>query len=164
MSVSTFEDSLAGLAESCRRVPPGGVADAVADLVEPPAVGVALPYEGAALPDAVATDFDAGDLGTAETGVTPAGLGVADYGTVTLRSTDAGDELVALYPPRHVVVVHEDDVVPDMPSAFDRLGAEFADGQATQVLATGPSATADMGDLVRGVHGPREVHVVVVEA
>jgi L-lactate dehydrogenase complex protein LldG len=25
------------------------------------------------------------------------------------------------------------------------------------------SATADMGEAVRGVHGPREVHVVIVE-
>jgi len=31
-------------------------------------------------------------------------------------------------------------------------------------MATGPSATGDMGALVQGVHGPSEVHVIVVES
>jgi L-lactate dehydrogenase complex protein LldG len=30
------------------------------------------------------------------------------------------------------------------------------------VFITGPSATADMGPLVRGVHGPHRLHVIVV--
>lgn len=163
MSVSTFEESLEGAADTCRRVAPGGVGDALAELVEEPAVGVPLPFEGVELPEGVVTDFDADELREARTGVTPAGLGVASYGTVTVRSTAEGDELAGLYPPRHVVVLHADDVVPDMETAFQRLGEEFAAGTDSQVLATGPSATADMGTLVRGVHGPQSVHVVVVE-
>jgi L-lactate dehydrogenase complex protein LldG len=31
------------------------------------------------------------------------------------------------------------------------------------VLATGPSATADMGELVLGAHGPESVHVVILD-
>jgi len=31
------------------------------------------------------------------------------------------------------------------------------------ILATGPSATADMGDLVLGAHGPRAVHALLLE-
>jgi L-lactate dehydrogenase complex protein LldG len=162
--VGTFEESLSGLADSCRRVSPEGFADALAAVAAAPAVGVPLPFAEVSLEETpVATEFDATDLRAAETGVTPAGLGIADYGTVTLRSTAAGDELVALYPYRHVAVVHADDVCPDMTAAFERLGEEFAAGQRTQVFATGPSATADMGGLIRGVHGPKEVHVVVVE-
>lgn len=161
--VSTFESSLSGLVDSCRRVEPGEVADALADLVREPAVGVPLPFEGASLPASVDTEFDAAALERAATGVTPAGLGVADYGSVTVRSTTAGDELVALYADRHVAVVHADDVVADMPAAFERLGEAFDRGERTQVLATGPSATADMGGLIQGVHGPEEVHVLVVE-
>lgn len=163
MSVSTFEKSLQGLADSCQRVRPNEADDALGQLVEEPAVGVALPFDGVRLPETVVTGFDVTELRNARTGVTPAGLGVADYGTVTVRSTAAGDELASLYPPRHVVVLHADDVVPDMPTAFERLGEEFDEGMSTQVLATGPSATADMGTLVQGVHGPREVHVVVLE-
>ena len=30
------------------------------------------------------------------------------------------------------------------------------------VFITGPSATADMGPLVRGVHGPHRLHIIVL--
>ncbi|MFW5900663.1 MAG: LUD domain-containing protein, partial [Halodesulfurarchaeum sp.] len=45
---------------------------------------------------------------------------------------------------------------------FERLEAEFTAGDLSGILATGPSATADMGATVHGVHGPSEVHVIVV--
>lgn len=162
MSVSTFEESLSDGAE-CRRVHPTEFEDAIGDVLVSPAVGVALPFDEVSLPDAVVTDFGADDLRAAETGVTPAGLAIADYGTVTVRSTGAGDELVSLYAPNHVAVVHAEDVVPDVPAAYERLDEEFAGGRDSQVLATGASATADMGGLVRGVHGPETVTVVVLE-
>ena len=98
----------------------------------------------------------------ARTGVTAAALGVADYGSVVLRSDREGTEPVSLYVDRHVAVVRASDVVPDMPAAFERLGPLLRDG-ASAVLATGPSATADMGALVKGAHGPKTVHVVVLD-
>ena len=33
---------------------------------------------------------------------------------------------------------------------------------AISVFVTGPSATADMGPLVRGVHGPHKLHIIVL--
>ncbi|MFB6362014.1 MAG: LUD domain-containing protein, partial [Halobacteriales archaeon] len=42
------------------------------------------------------------------------------------------------------------------------LAGEFDAGRRSAVLTTGPSATADMGELVTGVHGPGDVHVVAV--
>lgn len=162
-AVATFEASLAGTGEVHRTTVEGFEA-VLSDIVEAPAVGAALPHEGVSLAGtSVTLDPSATAIRDAVTGVTPAGLGVADYGTVTLRSTAGPDELVSLYPPRHVAVLAASDVVPDMPSAFDRLEAEFDAGHTTQVLATGPSATADMGTLVEGVHGPTETHVVVLE-
>lgn len=162
--VATFESALADLADEFRRVERSALGEALADHVIEPAVGVPLPYEGEPLAAAgVETDWDAADLRAARTGVTPVGLGIAEYGTVTVRSTAAGDELVSLYADRHVAVVDAADVVPDMAAAFGRLSEEFEAGQRTQILATGPSATGDMGGLIRGVHGPDAVHVVVVE-
>ena len=96
--------------------------------------------------------------------MTAAGLGIADYGSVVLPSTPAGTEPVSLSPDRHVAVLRTDDVVPGMPEAFDSLAAEFRNGDhGSAILATGPSATADMGELVKGAHGPKDVHVVMLD-
>lgn len=161
-AVSTFAET-ASEAATVHRTTAADAADTVAEVTAEPAVGVALGVDGVSLADApVETDPSPADIESATTGVTPAGVGVADYGTVTLPSVDLA-ELVALYCPRHVAVLPASDVVPDMPTAYERVGEEFAAGLDTQILATGPSATADMGELIQGVHGPTEVHVVVVE-
>jgi hypothetical protein len=51
----------------------------------------------------------------------------------------------------------------DMDAAFDRLEEEIPEAYGDAIIETGPSATADMGALVTGAHGPSEVCVVVVE-
>lgn len=131
------------------------------EAVETPAVGVPLPDDDLSLAAAGVDDAPSGEsLDEAATGVTPATLGVADYGSVVLRQGPDGDEPVSLYPPRHVAVLAESDVVPDVATALDRLDEA---GVRDVIFATGPSATADMGELVNGVHGPRDVHVLLLE-
>jgi len=49
-----------------------------------------------------------------------------------------------------------------MADAFAWLGPRAREEDIDVILATGPSATADMGGLVRGAHGPKEVHVVLL--
>ena len=162
-TLSTFESSLQGVA-TVHTTTASSFAETLGDAIEEPAVGTVLPYDGLSLAEtAVTLDPSPLEVDAAVTGVTPTGIGIADYGTVTLPSGEAGEELVSLYPPRHVAVVAASDVVPDMHDAFEQLGEDFERGMDTQVLATGPSATADMGTLVQGVHGPQETHVVVVE-
>ncbi|SHH27854.1 LutC/YkgG family protein [Halobaculum gomorrense] len=165
MSADTISAFVATAEEhhaTVHRVPPDAVAGTVDDLIDPPAVGVRLP-DGPELPDAVATDPTPGELDAANTGVTAASLAVADYGTVVLEADAAGSEAVSLFPERHVVILRTGDVVTGMREAMSALGDRLRDG-ASAVLATGPSATADMGDLVIGAHGPREVEVVLVES
>ncbi|MFC7096100.1 LutC/YkgG family protein [Halobaculum marinum] len=158
---SAFVDNVERHHATVHRVAPEGVADAVAAVLDPPAVGVSLP-DGLDLPPSVVTDPTPADLDAAATGVTAASLGIADYGTVVLAADAAGSEQVSLFPERHVVVLRATDLVPGMREAVGALGDRLRDG-ASAVLATGPSATADMGDLVIGAHGPREVDVVLVE-
>jgi L-lactate dehydrogenase complex protein LldG len=62
-----------------------------------------------------------------------------------------------------VAVLPATAVVADMRSAFAWLGAQVRAHGTSSIIATGPSATADMGGLVRGAHGPASVHVVLVE-
>ena len=144
------------------RVPAEEATAAIADLTEKPAVGTPLPWDGVDLPESLPTDPTPADLDAAVTGVTGAELAVADYGSVFLPGTSAGDEPVSLFVDRHVFVLRERDVVPDMEAAFGRLGERFREDSASGILATGPSATADMGALVQGAHGPTEVRGVVV--
>ncbi len=99
-------------------------------------------------------------LQQARTGVTGAYLAIADYGTIVLRS-DGATEVVSLLPTRHVAVVRAPDIVADMVAAFARFGEALRSHSDSLVLATGPSATADMGALVQGAHGPEEVHVII---
>jgi len=161
--VDRFLDRLADFDVSHAVVSPDGVADAVADAADEPAVGVELPDGLGELPGSVATDPSPSDLEAAATGVTHADLGVADYGSLALPATADGVEPVSLYGDRHVAVVAADDVVPGMPEALAELGDRFRGDGDSVVLATGPSATADMGALVQGAHGPKTVHAVVVD-
>jgi L-lactate dehydrogenase complex protein LldG len=159
----SFERSSTSVGVECVRAEPETVDAVVADLVVEPAVGVPLGRADAGLPDAVTVDPTPAELQRAKTGVTPASFAVADYGSLALPSRGDGSELVALYADRHVVVVDERDIVPDMDAAFDRFDAAIRRGDDDAIIATGPSATADMGALVTGAHGPSEVTVVVVE-
>lgn len=158
-AVSRFASALADQS-TVHRTTATAFADTLDAAIAEPAVGTALPYKDVSLDEtAVERDPDLTAIDAARTGVTPAGLGIADYGTVTLQSAADATELCALYVDRHVAVLGESDLVKGMGQAFDRIAD---DDVATQILATGPSATADMGELIRGVHGPHETHVVVV--
>jgi len=158
-----FVNSLGGAGVAVTETTADSFGADLADLVEPPAVGAPLPFPDLSLSDSPAeidTAPSAGDLQAATTGVTAGEFGVAEYGTVAVRSRPGGDEPISLYPERHVAVVRASDVV-DLDGAFDRLGELLPAGESV-VFATGASATADMGEFVQGVHGPGEVAVLLV--
>jgi len=162
-STDPFVNSLRGVGAGVTETAAAGFADALADAAEPPAVASPLPFPDLTYGEAAETlriDPDADALGAARTGVTGATFGVADYGSVAIRSRPGGDEPISLYPERHVAVVRASDVV-DTDEAFDRLSDLLGRGESV-VFATGASATADMGEFVQGVHGPGAVHVVLV--
>lgn len=159
--VEAFVDSLAGIA-TAHETTADEFERVLADVIEKPAVGTPLSFEGVSLAETpVNTTFSPSELEQATTGVTPATLGISEYGTVSVPSDAAGSELVSLYTPRHVAIVGAESIEPGMKAAYERLDEE-TEATDTQVLATGPSATADMGTLIEGVHGPDEVHVIVV--
>ncbi|WP_440767077.1 LUD domain-containing protein [Natronorubrum sp. DTA7] len=162
--LETFETNLETVRTGVTRTTPAAFQETLADVIDRPAIGASLPFDDITLEGMdIVLEPTPDQLREAACGVTAAALGVADYGSVVLESTPAGAELAGLFPDRHVIVVRERDLVPDMAAAFERLGERFRDGHDDAVIATGPSATADMGELVYGVHGPRETHAVVVE-
>lgn len=159
--LSTFEGSFPG---SVYRTVAGEFEATVEDVIEAPAVGVPLPFEGVSL-ESTSVDTDPGpaDVERAQTGVTPAKFAVADYGSVSLATDDTPLEVVSLYTARHVAVVAASDIEAEMVAGYGRLAEEVADGRDTQVFSTGPSSTADMGGLIQGVHGPSDTRVIVLE-
>ncbi|MFW5939787.1 MAG: LUD domain-containing protein [Halolamina sp.] len=160
---STFADALDGLGVTVTRTTVDGFIEALAAAITAPAVGTPLPFDGVSLDDAdVTVPPTPTELETAKTGVTPVFGGIAAYGSVVVESRPAGDELVALYPERHVAVLRESDLVSGVDDATDDLRDRFEAGRDSAVLASGVSATADMGATVEGVHGPREVHVLLL--
>ncbi|SER69378.1 LUD domain-containing protein [Natrinema salaciae] len=169
MSVDTgsaperFEAALTDLDVPVTYAEPTEFDRALETIASEPAIGTPLPFDSVSLPDWVDDEPTPTSLESATTGITAASMGIADYGSVVLPATDEGAEQVSLFPDLHVAVVRLADIVSDMRTAIDRLGPRLRDG-GSAIVATGPSATADMGALVRGAHGPTEVHVVVLEA
>jgi len=162
-TVETFESSLKELNISMTRTEPANFEATIESLVSSPAVGVPLDaYEGLSLSNtSVETPPTPQLLKSSETGVTPVGKAIAEYGTLVLDSDSAGTEPVGLYPPHHVGIVRENDVLETVDSVGRHLESRFAAAKSS-IFATGVSSTGDMGSLVEGVHGPKNVDVVLI--
>lgn len=160
--IEDFERSARAHETSTVRTVADEFEQALSAAIVPPAVGASFPLEGISVSMDITTEPSPEQIREAQTGVTPAGLGIAEYGTIAIQSRTTGDEPISLYPERHVAVLCASDIVPRMSDAVEWLETEIDAGHDSVVFATGPSATGDMGALVRGVHGPKEVHIIVV--
>lgn len=105
----------------------------------------------------------------ADMGITGANIGIASTGTLVLVSNEGNARLVSTLPPIHVAVVGVEKIVPSLDEATEvlKLLAPSATGQKSSVyvsFTTGPSRSADIElSLSIGVHGPKEVHVVLID-
>jgi L-lactate utilization protein LutC len=99
---------------------------------------------------------------TADVGITSADYALADTGTLVMLASPAEARLISLLPPVHIAVVPKERLLSGLDELFTIL-PDPAARTSSMVLITGPSRTADIEQiLVRGVHGPGEIHVVVV--
>jgi L-lactate dehydrogenase complex protein LldF len=94
-------------------------------------------------------------------GLTVALAGVAETGTLLLTSGPGRSLTASLLPEIHMAILRLSDLLPDLPAAL-RL-PEVRQASAA-VLVSGPSRTADIEmTLTIGVHGPKELHVFLID-
>ncbi|MGD0239711.1 MAG: LUD domain-containing protein [Streptosporangiaceae bacterium] len=176
-----FAERAADYRAVVERVPESGLAPAIARAlaaraaVAPGASAAAasfvipagLPGEWlAGLPAGITLTRDEPPLSAAELDrlsgvVTGCAVAIAETGTIILdHGPGQGRRALTLVPDFHLVVVRADQVAADLADAFARL-----DPARPHTLISGPSATSDI-ELIRveGVHGPRNLHILIAAA
>ncbi|MFA7249055.1 MAG: LUD domain-containing protein [Dehalococcoidia bacterium] len=104
-----------------------------------------------------------GVTASASVGVVRGALGIAETGSVLLVEERAEDRAVSMLSPVVIQVLHRDEVVSRLEALLERVLLAPGGPPVFASLTTGPSRTADIERaLTIGVHGPREVHVVVL--
>jgi L-lactate dehydrogenase complex protein LldG len=99
-------------------------------------------------------------------GLTGADYAIAETGSVVLAAGQGVSRIVSLVPPVHVAVVERGSVVPSLDELFTLLRRDYGEQDwASYVnIISGPSRSADIEyTLVTGVHGPGEVHLVLLD-
>jgi L-lactate dehydrogenase complex protein LldG len=169
-----FAERAADYRAVVERVPEPGLAAAVARVLAARAEAVAgsfvipdgLPGEWLAdLPGEITLARDEPPLPAAELDrlsgvVTGCAAAIAETGTIICdHGPGQGRRALTLVPDFHLVIVRADQVAADLADAFARL-----DPARPHTLISGPSATSDI-ELIRveGVHGPRNLHVLITE-
>ena len=107
-------------------------------------------------------------IAKADLGLTGVDLAIAETGSLVFRSGPGRPRSTSLLPPYHVAVFDRTALVESLYQAGVFLEAWHAEPDAVRGainFITGPSRTADIElTLTRGVHGPKEVHGIFVEA
>jgi L-lactate dehydrogenase complex protein LldG len=107
------------------------------------------------------------DLEAVTVGITGADVAVAESGSMLLLSDAGRGRMASLLPPMHIALIPAERIVQTLPDAFALLKSEYGDqllrDRSNLAIISGPSRTADIElSLTLGVHGPKEVHVIVI--
>jgi len=99
-------------------------------------------------------------------GITGAAAGLAATGGLVMTSGAGKARIASLLPPVHIAVITADQILPDFDAWIEQRRAKGIDSfkrPANNFVITGSSRTADIAmESVMGVHGPGDVHVVIM--
>ena len=171
-AVERFENGARAVAATVERVPKDGsrIAQAIVRrfpdarriaIAEPRRLPRELFNECRKLPG-VADRKSKNEWAEIDVGITEAFAGVARTGSICVEVDTTSTGYASLLGRIHVALLAVEDIV-ERPSDLFRAGSAGSAADRSFVFITGPSATADMGPLVRGVHGPHELHVLILE-
>jgi L-lactate dehydrogenase complex protein LldG len=106
--------------------------------------------------------YDVNELESCDVGITGCDALVAQTGSVLVTSRSAGGRALSVLPPHHVVLARREQLVPDLPSAFELLQRGYAGNYPSFIsFITGPSRTGDIERiLVLGAHGPKKLTII----
>jgi len=134
----------------------------------PPRLRIGADPVLAALPWREAWDIER-SFGAAQPGdrasLSRATTAAAETGTLYLLSGRDNPTTLSFLPEAHTVLIAASDIAGSYEEAWDRIRAAFGDAALPRSvnLISGPSRTADIEQtIVRGAHGPRRLHVVIV--
>lgn len=106
------------------------------------------------------------DMIVADIGVTGVSHAIAETGSVSIAVGRGVSRLISLLPPVHIAVVRPGQIVPSLDELFSFRRREFLEHGSLDYtnIISGPSRSADIEQtLIKGMHGPREVHMVIVD-
>ena len=101
--------------------------------------------------------------------ITGAVLGIAETGSLMVRSGAKSPQTLHFMPPNHIAVLRAKDIVGSYETAWNKLRERMAaDGETfpprTVTLITGPSRTSDIEKTSYvGMHGPHRLHIILVD-
>jgi L-lactate dehydrogenase complex protein LldG len=162
--VGLFTERVEDYKATVVRTTPAQAAAEIARLVEGRSLVVPAGFPPELVPDvAVLSDEPAlsvRELDAADGVLTLAAVGIAVTGTIVLDAGPGqGRRALTLLPDYHLCVVRSSQIAGDVPGALERL-----DPVRPLTFISGPSATSDIElERVEGVHGPRVLHVVIIE-
>lgn len=98
-------------------------------------------------------------------GIAMAHRGVADSGTCLVVSDEEQARISTMTCEISMLVLHKSDIRKDLPSiAADLRALQNVDTPTYTAFITGPSRTADIERVLAiGVHGPLELHIILLE-
>ena len=104
------------------------------------------------------------ELDAVDGALTGCTVAIAETGTIVLAAGPAeGRRALTLVPDLHICVVGERQIVQLLPEALERI-EEVGSHVRPLTLVSGPSATSDIElSRVEGVHGPRNLVVLVMK-
>lgn len=105
----------------------------------------------------------------ADIGISGANLAIAESGTLVIISNEGNARLVTSLPPVHIAIITVDKIVATMEQAITLIKALVASASGKRLTSyvsfiSGPSSTTDIEkEPVIGVHGPEELHIIILD-
>ena len=105
----------------------------------------------------------------ADMGISGANVAIAETGGIVIVANEGNDRLVTTLPPIHVAIVGYEKIVSSIDDATEIIKVLSKSGTGQKQTAyvsfiTGPSRTTDIEKtLAIGVHGPKEMHIILVD-